>query len=71
MGVRGRQGERGEGEGQEGERMRARQTAEEREMGRLERKLGMKKKKSLPVAFREDGLDCIQSLSAHEIFARP
>ena len=34
-------------------------TAEEREVSRLERKLKMKKRKRLPTAFKEDGLDCI------------
>ena len=33
--------------------------AEEREVSRLERMLKMKKRKNLPTAFRDDGLDCI------------
>ena len=48
------EGEEGRGRGQ-----RLRLTAEEREMNRLERKLGVKKMKKLPTSFREDGLDCI------------
>lgn len=37
-------------------------SAEEREVSRLERLLKMKKRKKLPAAFRDDGLDCIQSV---------
>ena len=53
---------REEEEEEERERERPRRprlTAEEREMSRLERKLGMKRRKRLPTSFREDGLDCI------------
>ena len=36
-------------------------SAEEREVSRLERLLKMKRRKNLPAAFRDDGLDCIHS----------
>ena len=58
---RRRSGQGASGEKGEGGRYRRppRLTAEEREMSRLEKKLGMKKRKRLPMSFREDGLDCI------------
>ena len=43
----------------EGRKRRPTVSMEEREVSRLEKLLKMKKRKTLPTSFRDDGLDCI------------